>query len=139
MHLTRRRFLRTSGAALGAVASAGCHLAGGSGDATVEMASGSAFDPSTVTVDPGATVTWTNGSDVDHTVTASGDRLPEGAAYFASGGFGSEAAARADVMGGLVPPGDRYEHEFREPGTYPYYCVRHESSGVTGTVRVRMG
>lgn len=94
------------------------------------------FDPKIKTIEPGQTVTWTNTSDVDHTVTAYGDRIPDGATYFASGGFESERAARNHVTEGLIASGSEYEHTFEEPGTHEYYCVPHESSGMVGTVQV---
>lgn len=100
------------------------------------MADGFAFDPARLTVDAGTTVEWTNDSDVGHTVTAYADRIPDGAAYFASGGFDSEGAARSNVGEGLLAAGESYEHTFEVAGTYGYYCVPHESSGMTGTVVV---
>ncbi|EJN56852.1 plastocyanin/azurin family copper-binding protein [Halogranum rubrum] len=95
-----------------------------------------AFDPKTLTVSAGTTVRWVNDSDVGHTVTAYGDRIPTEAVYFASGGFESERAARNDVSGGLLATGDTYEHTFDVTGTYEYVCIPHESSGMTGTVTV---
>jgi len=119
-----------------AVVAAGCAGGGSSGVRTVGMADGFAFDPDAITVGAGRTVRWENGSGIGHTVTAYGDRIPEGAAYFASGGFDSERAARNDVSGGLVAPGEAFEHTFERPGTYDYYCIPHESSGMVGRVRV---
>lgn len=94
------------------------------------------FGPKTKTIETGQTVTWTNTSDVDHTVTAYEDEIPDSATYFASGGFESERAARNHVTEGLIAPGGEYEHTFEEPGVYEYYCVPHESSGMVGTVQV---
>ena len=132
----RRTFLRATGVALATVATAGCASERSSGARTVEMTTGFAFDPETVTVEVGGTVKWTNESDVGHTVTAYEDRLPDGGAFFASGGFESESAARTHVSDGLVGSDSEYEHTFDEPGTYDYYCIPHESSGMVGTVRV---
>lgn len=95
------------------------------------------FDPATVTIDSGETVTWTNAGDVNHTVTAYEDGMPDGAAYFASGGFDSERAARDRITDGLIAAGEEYEHTFTTRGTYEYYCIPHESSDMIGTVRVR--
>ncbi|WP_265107890.1 plastocyanin/azurin family copper-binding protein [Halosolutus halophilus] len=100
------------------------------------MTDGFGFDPKTTTIESGRTVTWTNTSDVDHTVTAYEDTIPEGAAYFASGGFESERAGRTHLTEGLVAPGGEYEHTFEESGTYEYYCIPHESSGMVGAVQV---
>ncbi|MFB6080473.1 MAG: plastocyanin/azurin family copper-binding protein [Haloferacaceae archaeon] len=131
----RRTALRRGGAALAALATAGC-LGGGSAAPTVEMVEGFVYAPETVTVAAGTAVTWENVSQVRHTVTADGDRIPDGAAYFASGGYDSERAARNDVGGGLIDPEGTYDHAFEEPGRYEYFCVPHEGSGMVGTVVV---
>ncbi|WP_310908801.1 plastocyanin/azurin family copper-binding protein [Natrinema sp. 1APR25-10V2] len=94
------------------------------------------FDPEMTTIETGQTVTWVNSSDVDHTITAYEAEIPDGATYFASGGFESERAARERLSEGLVPPDSEYEHTFETAGTYEYYCVPHESSEMVGTVRV---
>ena len=132
----RRTILRLSGAALSAIGTAGCLNRRSSTDRTVTMTADFGFDPKTATIEIGETVTWENTSDVDHTVTAYEDGIPDGDTYFASGGFESERAARDHVSEGLIAPGDEYEHTFENPGTYEYYCVPHESSGMVGTVQV---
>lgn len=132
----RRAFLQASSNALLAVGIAGCMSSGPASERTVEMAGGLAFDPETVTVAVGGTVEWTNASDVEHTVTAYEERIPEDAEYFASGGFESEEAARSNLSEGLLSPGETYEHTFERAGTYEYYCIPHEGSGMVGTVRV---
>lgn len=115
---------------------AGC-LGGSSSEArTVEMTDDLAFRPASVTVGTGGTVTWENVGAVHHTVTAYEDRLPAGASYFASGGFGSERDARAHVADGLIGEGESYGHTFDRPGRYEYFCIPHESSGMAGTVTV---
>lgn len=132
----RRTLLRLSGATLSTIGIAGCLNRQSSIDQPVTMTEDFGFDPKTKTIETGQTVTWTNTSDVDHTVTAYGDKIPDGATYFASGGFESERAARTNVTEGLIAPGNEYEHTFEEPGTYEYYCVPHESSGMVGTVQI---
>lgn len=64
------------------------------------------FLPGSMTVRPGATVSWTNEDSALHTVVA-GD-----------GSFDS----------GRLPPGGRFSRTFDQPGTYPYSCVLHPSS-----------
>ncbi|MQB00586.1 MAG: copper-binding protein [Actinobacteria bacterium] len=103
----------------------------------IGMTSGHAFDPVTVTIDAGETVTWINDSSESHTVTAFDDGIPEGAEYFASGGFSSEEEARDEVGDGLMKEGETFEVTFEVPGTYRYLCIPHESHGMTGTVTVR--
>ncbi|MFC7204575.1 plastocyanin/azurin family copper-binding protein [Haloferax namakaokahaiae] len=134
--MNRRHVLRLSGAALVATATAGCLGGGGSDTKRVTMGDDFAFSPKRLTVSAGTTVEWTNDSDVPHTVTAYEDEVPDAASYFASGGFDSEKAARNDVQGGLFGPGESYEHTFETRGTYEYFCVPHESSGMVGTVVV---
>jgi Plastocyanin len=134
--VNRRRLLR-AGVALAATAVAGCLSGGSSGPVRVSMTTEFAFDPARVTVDAGATVTWVNDSGVAHTVTADDDTLPPGAAYFASGGYATERAARTDLRDGLIAPDETYAHAFETRGTYEYVCLPHEGSGMTGSVVVR--
>jgi len=85
------------------------------------------FKPSRLVIDPGETVTWWDIETVKHTVTAYESRIPDEADYFASGGFDSEIAARAEQTDpGLLGPGDRFAHQFTAPGHYHYYCIPHE-------------
>ena len=126
--------LRLGGAAFATV-TAGC-IGGQSSDGRTVDANDFGFDPETATVETGTTVTWTNEGDVGHTVTAYEEEVPADAAYFASGGFESEHAARNRVNEGIVAPGEEYEHTFEVSGTYPYYCIPHEGSGMVGTVEV---
>lgn len=132
--LHRRRVLELSGAAL-AAATAGC-LTGTGDSKTVSMTESLGFDPETVRVSTGGTVRWVNDSDIEHTVTADGDGIPAEASYFASGDFDSEQAANQNLEGGLLANGETYEHTFEQSGTYEYYCIPHEGSGMVGTVTV---
>lgn len=134
---SRRLILRLSGAALATIGTAGCLNNQSSTKQTVTMTGTFGFDPKTRTIETGQTVHWKNTSDVDHTVTAYEEGIPDGAAYFASGDFESERAARNRVNEGLIAPGEEYERTFEQPGTYEYYCIPHESSGMVGTVRVK--
>lgn len=61
------------------------------------------------------------------------------AAYFASGGFRSEAAARDAWIadgGGTIHGGETYSHTFRVAGTHHYFCVPHEPQGMVGRIEV---
>ncbi len=84
--------------------------AGGSGDA-VTIAN-FAFDPKTITVAKGTTVTWTNTDSIGHTVT------------FDQGGDGS----------GVLNQGGTFQETFKTAGTFTYHCKIHPS--MTGTVTV---
>jgi len=136
--MERRAFLRASGAAA-TVGLAGC--LGGRADTPeydVGM-SAAAYKPPRIAVEPGTTVTWRNTSKQGHTVTAYEDTLPEGADFFATGGFDSEAAARdawaASTDGTLFEAGS-FSHTFAVRGEYPYFCIPHERNGMVGTVVV---
>jgi plastocyanin len=71
-----------------------------------------AFNPSSIDVKVGDTVTWTNNDNVGHTVT--GD-----------GGLDS----------GTIEPGGTFSKKFDTAGTYQYHCSVHPS--MTGTVVVK--
>jgi len=154
---TRRHVLRAIGAA-GVVGLAGCSSTGSDSDSTtasetttasdsggeswqqattVDMTDGLAFEPKRIEVESGATVTWENVGSVGHSITAYEDEIPDGAAYFASGGFDSEDAANEGYPDeGNVLEGESYEHTFETTGTYKYYCIPHEMNGMVGHVKV---
>jgi len=137
--MDRRTFVAAAGTAL-PLGLAGC-LGGGAraeADHDVGMAIDS-FRPATLTVEPGTTVVWRNTSSHAHTVTAFEDRLPDGAGYFASGGYDSRDEARAAweaESGGALYQGEVFEHTFEAPGTYDYYCIPHLGADMLGTVEV---
>jgi len=80
---------------------------------------GHSFSPSTLQVTEGTTVTWVNNSAEVHTVTS---------------GTGGNHDGRFDS--GNVPAGAEYTYTFTEAGNYPYYCIPHLGSGMTGSVIV---
>lgn len=99
----------------------------------------SAFVPVEFETRVGEPVVWENTDVNGHTVTAYESSLPPGAAYFASGGFDSEDAAReafTDSFGGLLQEGDSFQHTFDVPGEYRYFCIPHERGGMQGRVVV---
>lgn len=97
-----------------------------------------AFEPEELTVSVGDTVAFEHAAGEAHNVVAYEDELPEGAAYWASGGFESQAAAEAgwEDGKGAVQSGQSYVHTFETPGRHGYYCVPHEAAGMVGTVVV---
>lgn len=115
-----------------ALISTGCS----GGDSAAVTMRGHSFEPSTVTVEVGQTVTWKSESDDAHTVTARQDEPSPQGSYFASGGFDREEQARADLVGGLITPNQEFSVTFEQPGTYPYFCIPHEDEGMRGTVVV---
>jgi plastocyanin len=70
------------------------------------------FNPVTITVAAGTTITWTNKDNVAHTVTST-------TGIFDSGSFGTNGT---------------YVHTFSTAGNFPYYCTIHPY--MTGTVIV---
>ena len=62
-----------------------------------------AFEPATLTVPVGTTVTWTNAGSRPHTVTAD------------NGSFDS----------GRLDPGEQFSQSFDRPGTFTYFCGFH--------------
>jgi len=109
---------------------------GGGEPGVVTGSAARVFTPREVTVAAGDTVTWEIEGDEAHTVTAYEDDLPEGAEYFATGGFGTEEAARDEIADGLISGGETFEFTFDQPGTYRYYCIPHEGDGMVGTIVV---
>lgn len=149
LETTRRRAVKGIGAVVVGTALAGCGGGGDGGDGgdgggapTVDMTDDLIYDPESITVSVGDTVVWENVGSVGHSVTAYDDGVPDGATYFASGGFDSEQAARdaysvGDPDSGDVLEGETYEHTFETAGTYEYFCIPHESAGMVGTVEVQ--
>jgi plastocyanin len=71
-----------------------------------------AFDPGTIEIAAGTTVTWTNNDTVAHTVSQSG------------GGFES----------GKLDPGMTFSFTFDTPGTFEYFCQFHPNMKATVVV-----
>ncbi|MFB6102533.1 MAG: DUF5059 domain-containing protein [Haloplanus sp.] len=97
-----------------------------------------AFEPAELTVSAGDTVAWKHVGGEPHSVTAVGDAIPDGATYWASGGFESEGAARTGWENGkgAVASGHVYVHTVETAGTHDYVCIPHEAAGMEGTIVV---
>ena len=138
--MDRRSFLAALGGA--STALSGCTAFVGSSDSGPAYDVGmraDAYRPVEFETTVGSTVVWRNTSSRAHTVTAYGALLPEGAAYFASGGFDTEQAARDGYyrnLGGAIDSGDTYAYTFDVAGEFEYFCVPHERAGMVGTVIV---
>ncbi|MDQ6796716.1 MAG: plastocyanin/azurin family copper-binding protein, partial [Actinomycetota bacterium] len=74
------------------------------------------FEPRTLTVKAGTSVTWTNQDSTPHTVQFSSSSIPPSPHLSAGGGQST------------------YSHTFTAAGTYPYICGIHNS--MTGTIKV---
>ncbi|WP_226010313.1 plastocyanin/azurin family copper-binding protein [Halomicrobium salinisoli] len=135
----RRAYLRAAAGA-SAVGLSGClgFLSSDAEEYDVGMST-IEFRPEEYTVSAGDTVVWRNTSKQGHTVTAYEDGIPDDAAYFASGDYDSESAARdawGDRTDGVLTQGQTFEHAFEVPGTYEYVCLPHESRGMAGRIVV---
>ena len=90
--------------------------AGGGDAAAAEGAAvaieGFAYNPESLTVPAGTTVTWTNNDSAPHTATGEGQVF----------------------QSGTLNQGDTFEQTFDEAGEYSYYCEFH--AGMTGTITV---
>jgi Plastocyanin len=135
--MERRRFLAAVGG--GCALTTGCLGLGPTRGASYDVGmTAQAFRPAEITVAAGETVVWRNTSTRAHSVTAYEESIPEAAAYFATGGFDTEPAARAawDDNAGVITNAGEYEHRFETAGVYPYFCIPHEEAAMLGTVVV---
>jgi plastocyanin len=138
--MDRRSFLAAAASSVG-VGLAGCSDVFGSDPPEYDVGMrAKAFAPAEIEVTAGDALVWYNNNDRPHTVTAYEDAIPEEAAFFASGGFDSEAAAKKGYesdFSGAIDPGETYEHTFEVPGRYGYFCIPHEVGGMIGAVEVK--
>jgi plastocyanin len=118
------------------------HVTAGGGDAAVFVAR---FQPSTIAVSVGQTVTWTNpDSFTPHTVTfgnvagapqnASGTDRPGHATISANP---PAPGVNSGFIGAGRPLGTDFSVTFTTPGTYQYICLLHVDLGMTGSVTVQ--
>lgn len=76
------------------------------------------FKPEPLTIKAGTEVVWTNNDNIGHSVTS-------GTAPTTDGAFDS----------GLFEQNQTFAYTFTTPGTYAYFCTRHNS--MTGTIIVQ--
>ena len=76
------------------------------------------FKPGQIEVKAGTRLTWTNQDDIAHTVTSGTPEQRDGRFELPLDGRGAT---------GIVP--------LEKPGTYPYFCSRHQS--MRGEIRVK--
>jgi plastocyanin len=113
--MTRRLLLPAAAVLAATVVAAGC---GGTEESEpvatteVKMAKSYRFDPKTIEISAGETVTWTNEDNFTHTV---------------------EVEGRPDHE---VGKGESVSVTFDKPGTYDYVCTLHRQD-MDGTVIVR--
>lgn len=103
-----------------------------SGSNTVYLTS-SGFEPATVTIEQGETVTWINNASLPMEVAS--DRHPTHTDY--AGSTRSEHCQNGDQTTAAFDQcqeGDRFSFTFEKTGEWSYH--NHESAGQTGTVIV---
>ncbi|MDQ3985268.1 MAG: plastocyanin/azurin family copper-binding protein [Actinomycetota bacterium] len=105
--------------------------------AQVEMTDANRFEPDSIEVSANEQIVFSNLGDAAHTVTAYQDSIPEGGDYFSSGEFETELQARDHIAEALIAPRQEFTITLEEPGTYRYFCIPHESQGMTGRLVVR--
>jgi amicyanin len=100
------------GALVGAVLAGGILLADAQNQTSAITIDNFTFNPQTVTVKAGATVTWTNKDDIPHAIAAVGKQF------------------KSKVM----DTDNSYSFTFTTPGSYAYFCSLHPH--MTGTIVV---
>ncbi len=85
-------------------------ISAGAGSGPNCAQSNNCFNPSTMTVTAGTTVTWHNGDKVSHTVTSGNPSDNQTGTIFDSS---------------LISPGKSFNFTFKDPGTYNYFCQVH--------------
>ena len=101
------------GAAVGSVLAGGVLFASAQTAAAAVGIDNFTFNPQTVTVKAGTTVTWTNKDDIPHGIAATNNA------------FKRSQALDTD---------DSFSFTFTTPGTYQYFCYIHPH--MTGTIVV---
>ena len=111
----------------------------GGGDASGDGAGGGAtvmvgpngsltFQPATLTVKVGETVTWVWAGSGHSVVSGTGCMADS---KFCSPNDTSCASTSTSASGAM------YTHKFTQAGTFPYFCLPHCSAGMTGTITVQ--
>jgi Cu(I)/Ag(I) efflux system protein CusF len=83
--------------------------------------SGVAFQPSSLTIQPGDTVTFVNGENKKHDV------------MFVNVPKGVDEMIMSQMMS---KEGEKFSYKFTVPGTYQFHCHPHEELGMKGTLIV---
>jgi plastocyanin len=129
------RMFRSMGVALTAVAlvAASCLLVASPANAAnyeVKMGSDSGllvFEPATLTVKAGDTVTWVNNKMAPHNVVFDENTVPGGKAV-------ADKLSHAQLT---FAPGESYSSTFDvDSGEYTYYCAPHRGAGMVGKIVV---
>lgn len=99
-------------------------------DHTVKMGSDGGllvYEPATITIAKGDTVTWENNKMAPHNVIFDSNSVPGGKAV-------ADKLSNSKLT---FSPGESYSSTFDvEPGEYTYYCAPHRGAGMVGKVIV---
>ena len=98
-------------------------------DHTVKMGSDGGllvFEPSTLTISKGDTVTWENNKMAPHNVIFDANNVPGG----------KETADKLSHSQLTFSPGESYDSSVSEAGEYTYFCAPHRGAGMVGKVIV---
>ena len=98
-------------------------------DATVKLGADSGalvFDPASVTIKAGDSVTFKNNAGFPHNIVFDEDAVPEGVK--------ADALSHEDY---LNAPGETYTVKLTTPGEYGYYCEPHQGAGMAGKIIVQ--
>ncbi len=98
-------------------------------DHTVKMGSDAGllqFEPATITIKAGDTVTWVNNKMAPHNVIFDEAQVPGGKDV-------ADALSQTQLT---FAPGESYSSKFTEPGEYSYFCAPHRGAGMVGKVIV---
>lgn len=100
-------------------------------------ASGSRFDPVSLTIKRGDGVRWTVVSGPPHNVTFWPDSIPSGAQAQLGANMPQPVSPMSSPM--LMTAGETYTASFGNvpAGTYHYYCTPHLALGMKGTIVVQ--
>ncbi|MEW5303028.1 MAG: hypothetical protein WDW38_001344 [Sanguina aurantia] len=98
-------------------------------DATILLGSstgGLVFEPATLTIKSGETITWKNNAGYPHNIVFDEDDVPSGVV--------SDAISREEY---LNAPGEEYSVKLTTAGEYGYYCEPHQGAGMVGKIIVQ--
>jgi plastocyanin len=84
------------------------------------------FEPSTITISKGESVTWSNNAGFPHNLVFDEDAVPAG--------VNAESLSKEDYFNA---PGESYTTKFDVAGEYGYYCEPHQGAGMQGKVIVQ--
>ncbi|WP_215618772.1 plastocyanin [Leptothoe kymatousa] len=98
-------------------------------DHTVKMGSDAGllqFEPATITIKSGDSVTWVNNKMAPHNVIFDEAAVPGGKAV-------ADALSQDQLT---FSPGESYSSTFSDPGEYSYFCAPHRGAGMVGKIIV---